>query len=237
METRWYAPRENAQTENLFAEQSPTLLRNIHNRVFPRGDQITLQGKLGAGKSNVAKIIAKELSLDILSGGTFRRAEATKRVLTLLQLNEIWKTDPSIDIATDMQQFAASQWEEGFIIDGRVGTMTAPSSLKVFMDVSDAEWGRRIYEDSKKWERWGESPYGSKEEAMQVTQERMKLERARYLSSYGFDVMDLRLYDVVIDTTGRTIQEVADILTGVIERINSWEKTHLWNFTDKPLHF
>jgi cytidylate kinase len=56
---------------------------------------------------------------------------------------------------------------------------------------------------------------------MQVTQERMKLERARYLSSYGFDVMDLRLYDVVIDTTGRTIQEVADILTGVIERINS----------------
>jgi type II secretory pathway predicted ATPase ExeA len=128
METRWYAPRENAQTENLFAEQSPTLLRNIHNRVFPRGDQITLQGDLWAGKSAVAKLLSENLSIERLSGGTFMRKLATERWITLEQMNVLAQSDHKYDIAADMKQVELWRGDAWFIIDGRVWPLTVPHS-------------------------------------------------------------------------------------------------------------
>ena len=58
---------------------------------------ITIGGAPGSGKSTVGRMLATNLNIPFFSMGDIRRAYALERGLTIEQLNELAKVDPSSD--------------------------------------------------------------------------------------------------------------------------------------------
>ncbi|MFH0804989.1 MAG: AAA family ATPase, partial [Patescibacteria group bacterium] len=106
---------------------------------------ITISGKPGSGKSTVAERLAAALGYRRYYVGAMRREAARKRGMTLAEFNTLGETDHRTDTEFDEQVRQLGQREDNFIIEGRVAFKFIPQSLKVFVDVDEAEGARRIW--------------------------------------------------------------------------------------------
>lgn len=168
---------------------------------------ITLAGHHGAGKSTLGKRLAAEFFLDRYSSGDFMREMAMERGISLLDLGREAETDGGkIDQEIDDRQIALGKTRDGFIIDGRLAFHFIPHSVKIFLAVDSHEAARRIFEDE---ERSGlVESHVSIDHAAENIDIRRKSEVDRYEKYYGLNIYDLSLYDLVLDTTGRSPEEV-----------------------------
>ena len=174
-----------------------------------RGSIITISGRPGSGKSVVAKQLAKKLKLKHYSTGTFMRAMAKQRGMTLMQLTREAKEDGGvIDRAIDDYQKQLGKTKKSFVIDGRLGFHFIPQSIKIFLEVDPNVAAKRIFKQQRRGVETITTMYGAQREL----KKRFALERARYKKYYGIDYMNKKNYDRVIDTTKSTIQ-------GVVKRI------------------
>jgi CMP/dCMP kinase len=178
---------------------------------------ITISGALGSGKSTVAKILVKELNLKHYSTGDFMREIAAKRGVTLLELSKLAETDKSIDKELDQRQIQLGKNEDNFIIDARLGWHFIPNSIKLFLDVDDEEAAKRIFKESRKDEQYNTN--------LQATLENIKNRREseikRYQEYYNLNYYKKSNYDLVVDTTSISAEEVAE---RVIDHIKPKEK-------------
>jgi len=95
------------------------------------------------------------------------------------------------------------------IIDARLGFYAVPHSFKVYLRVDLKEAARRAYNDAL---RKDTEQYESIEEAMKDIKYRYEQENMRYLKTYGVKRDDMSNYDLVIDTTDKTPEEVANTI-------------------------
>ena len=95
---------------------------------------ITLTGFPGSGKSSTADAVAEELHYTRFSSGDFMRAMAIKRGVTLDELQQIAKSDPTIDQEID-QAVRDKGDEENLVIDSRTAFHWIPESFKVFLKI------------------------------------------------------------------------------------------------------
>lgn len=61
---------------------------------------VTITGNLGAGKTSVCNEL-KKMGYDVISGGDIYRTYAQEHGITIVELNEMAKTDRSVDIQID----------------------------------------------------------------------------------------------------------------------------------------
>ena len=99
------------------------------------------------------------------------------------------------------------------ILDGRMSFYCQPNSFKVFLDVSDDEAARRIFNDKN---RIGDE-YASLEAVKETTIKRNLDNIQRFKELYHIDISDKANFDLVVDTDGKTPQQVAD---EIIEKFN-----------------
>lgn len=177
---------------------------------------ITLSGLPGAGKSTVAKIIAKELGLKYYSIGDLMRTIAKKRDITLMQLNKLNETDKTIDNELDEMQKKLGQEEDNLIIDGRLSFHFIPNSIKIFLDVDLDEATKRIFNDQRDTEK----KYKDLEETKKAIKEREERDRKRYLNYYDIDCFDKSHFDIVLDTTNLTPDDIVKKLIKMIKEYN-----------------
>ena len=97
---------------------------------------ITISGKPGSGKSTVAELIAKRLSLKHYSIGNFMREIAKEKGISLLELGKIAEKERWVDDELDKRQIELGGREDGFVIDSRLGFHFIPKSVKIFLDVN-----------------------------------------------------------------------------------------------------
>ena len=69
-------------------------------------------------------------------------------------------------------------------------------------------------------QRGDEEKYASEEEACEKLIERSRVERARFMNIYGVDYYDYNNFDLVIDTTTKTPDE---ILTIILTKISEYQ--------------
>lgn len=171
---------------------------------------ITISGTPGSGKSTIARAISKEFNLNHLSAGDFVRQLAEERNMTLIELNKLAETDPSIDKEIDNRTKKLAK-KDNFVIDSRLAFHFIPDSVKVFVKCSDEVAAERIHRDTLNSLRSSEDRISSLEDAVDSIKRRKISERKRYESYYNIDIDDESNFDIVIDTSNLGIQEGIDI--------------------------
>ena len=168
---------------------------------------LTIGGMPGAGKSTIAKMLAEKLSFPrYYMGGIFREM-AAKRNMDINEFYKVIAQDPSIDQGVDNYQRRLGQTKDNFILEGRMSFHFIPHSLKLFFKVDPLIAANRIFDECKGETSRGEN-YSSLDEVVSAIKERLNQESERYLSLYGVNHVDESNFDIVIDTSEKSINEV-----------------------------
>ncbi|AJF60870.1 Cytidylate kinase [archaeon GW2011_AR15] len=168
--------------------------------------KIAISGKAGTGKSSVAKLLAGKLKYRHYSMGDIQREIAKKKGISIAELGELEKTDPGIDNMIDERQREIGRREGDFVIDSWLSAYFIPDAYRIFLDGNLEERAKRITKT-----REAES-HRTIEEAAASIRQREQTNRKRWMKFYGFDFLDMKNYDLVIDTTGKGLDEVFGII-------------------------
>ncbi len=181
---------------------------------------ISLSGTAGSGKSTVAKLIAIKLGLKEYYMGNLRREMARAKNMTLAEYNAYGETHEETDKEVDEYQKKLGAEEDNFIIQGRTSYYFIPQSIKIYLSVLPDEGARRIWKDiSDNPHKRNEAHVNNLDELKQAISHRQQSDIRRYQKYYGINPYDTSHYDVVIDTTHLTPEEVTTqiILNPLIE--------------------
>ena len=168
---------------------------------------ISLGGELASGKGTVSKILMKELNFGVYKNGDYFRKLARDKGMDITTFNEYVKEHPEIDRQVEYSAAEYAKTNDNFIIDARLGWYAVPESFKVYLKVDINVAAKRAFEDK---ERKSSENFETIEEQKLDLEKRYKLENERYFKLYGVRKEDESNYDLVIDTTALTPQEVAD---------------------------
>jgi cytidylate kinase len=168
---------------------------------------ITLTGDLGSGKSTVSKILCERLNYDYIYTGKIQREIAGRYRMTTLELNQYAETHPEIDEEIDAT-FQSLNHSTDLIVDSRLAWFFIPESFKVFLKTDIKIAVRRIIDDHQRQNE----KYSSEEEAANDIAARKASENKRYMELYGADCSDLSNFNLVIDTSFITPEEVAGMI-------------------------
>lgn len=104
--------------------------------------------------------------------------------------------------------------EEIWIIDSRLAFHNIPKAFSVRLIASSEIAAKRLMNDKNRGEE--DSSYGSLEEAKEAREKRRLGEQERYKQRYGVDLEDTDNYDLIIDTSYASIDDMVDtILTSL----------------------
>ncbi|NKC12070.1 MAG: AAA family ATPase [Gammaproteobacteria bacterium] len=178
---------------------------------------ITITGDLAGGKSSVAKRIASSIGAAYESAGSIQRQIAAMRGMTTLELNKYAETHPEIDKEVDNRVKAFGSSTSAIVVDSRMAWHFIPQSLKIYIAVSSHRAAERVMRDQL---RTGEPVYSDLEDAARKLLERKASEELRYKALYGADSSVIENFDLYIDTTWATPDDVFELLS---ERIAAEE--------------
>ena len=171
---------------------------------------ISITGNLGSGKSSVAKIL-QEKGYEIFSTGKVFRQLAMEKGVSVeafnRQVNEAAsRGDRSVDKMIDDTTTNISEERDNVVFDSRLAWNFARNSFKVFVITDINESSRRVFHDSV---RANSESYQSQEECRKALINRQKLETVRYKEIYNIDYYDMSNYNLVIESTNASPQEIA----------------------------
>lgn len=168
---------------------------------------ISLGGELASGKGTVSKILMEELNFGVYKNGDYFRKLAKEMGMDVTSFNIYVKDHPEIDRQIEYSATEYAKNHDNFIIDARLGWYAVPESFKVYLKVDINVAAKRAFEDET---RKSSENFATIEEQKVDIEKRYKLENERYFQLYGVSKEDESNYDLVIDTTNLTPQEVAD---------------------------
>ena len=177
---------------------------------------ISLAGDLASGKGAVSRILSGELGYSIYRNGEYVRNLAKERGLDITSFNEYLNVHPEIDIQIEKSAAEYAKEHDFFIIDARLGWYAVPESFKVYLTINIDEAARRAFYDENRKET---EKFETIEEQKADLIRRFNMENERYFRTYGVHKEDLSNYDLVIDTTDKTPEEVSKI---IIENYQNW---------------
>jgi predicted cytidylate kinase len=175
---------------------------------------ITISGKPGSGKTTVAKMLAKKLGYKFYSIGDMRGEIAMQMGITIDELNEIGKTEDWTDKKVDEYQKNLGKKDDNFVIDSWLGFHFIPHSIKIFLEVNMSEAARRVFADQRPDEQKRET----KKEVIQMLKKRLDDTSYRYKEYYDLDFLDTSHYDLVLDTTHLTIDQVVEKIIDFLKK-------------------
>jgi len=168
---------------------------------------IALTGDLASGKGAVSEILIKDLNYGIYRNGEYARKLAKDMGLDITSFNAFLSEHPEIDLQIEKSAAEYAKTHDNFIIDARLGWYAVPESFKVYLTVDIDVAAQRAFNDSK---RKNTENFATVEEQKQDMQRRYKMENERYWKLYQVHKDDMSNYDLVIDTTNITPEEVAE---------------------------
>lgn len=179
---------------------------------------ISLTGDLASGKSRVTDLLQKELGYSVYRNGERFRALALEMGMDVVAFNIYVENHPEIDRKLEAQATEYAETNENFIIDARMGWYAIPDSFKVYLKVDRDVGASRAFNDEK---RKKSENYATVEEYKEYMIKRANLETERYFNLYGVRKDDMNNYDLVVDTTNLTIEEVKQ---KILDEYTKWMK-------------
>ncbi len=171
---------------------------------------ISITGKLGSGKSTVCNIMKDRYGFQIFSTGAIQREYARKLGITTLELNQRMDENPNLDKDIDdtVTRMSLEHKDENLIFDSRMAWHFAKNTFKIFLTIEPMEAARRVINN----QRGEEERYTDINDACEKLVERSRIERERFIEIYGVDYYDYNNFDIVVDTTSRTPDEIVALI-------------------------
>lgn len=177
--------------------------------------KISITGDLGSGKSTVCRFLKEKFGLKVYSIGQIQRSMAEKYTMDTCAFNRYMETHPEIDEEIDTALTKIGRQDENMVLDSRMAWHFVPSSFKVFLSVDPNEAARRVLKD----QRGGVETYSSLEEAKTRLIERKFSENLRYMAKYGVDCSNPSNYDMIIDSTDISPEQVAETIIAKLKSL------------------
>lgn len=188
-------------------------------------NHITLSGELGSGKSTVANYLISKMPFKIVSAGLLFRQLAAKHGMSAKEFNEFIENDPKYDHYVDDTMAELGCTDEKIIFDSRMAWHFVPSSFKIYLYVDVDTATERIFNDTG---RVSES-YSDKATARQEIIDRRKSELLRYQNFYHCNLDDYSNYDLIVDTSHATKDEVNELIYNSFKAFEEGKKyTRIW---------
>ncbi|MBR2322147.1 MAG: cytidylate kinase family protein [Clostridia bacterium] len=176
--------------------------------------KISLAGDLGSGKTTVGEILSKKYNLKKVSIGQILKEMAQAQGMTVAEFNTYMETHPEYDNLVDDKLKSYENISGNFLFDSRMAWHFVPSGYSVYMKVDVETAALRIMNAHRENEQ-----YPDVSVAVDKLTKRRQSELLRYNSLYGVDISDMSNYDLVVDTSGKSPEEVASI---IIENFEIW---------------
>ncbi len=178
---------------------------------------ITLSGYPGSGKSTVAKYLAKKFNMERYSMGDMKRKMASDMGMTIDEFNKLCEKESWSDDKVDSYQEKLGKKEDNFIIDGRLSWHFIPQSVKIYLSIDLDEGAKRIFENPRE----SETRDKSLEDVKKRIKKRVKSDEERFKKLYGIKLSDLSNYDIIIDTTKLSPDQMNKEVERAIKKFNS----------------
>lgn len=162
--------------------------------------RIAISGLTGVGKTTVAEIVAEKLNVAHITFSMKFMAEKMK--ISLIELQDLAKKDHNIDKKFDEIQLKEMERVKDFVISTWLGPWLAKPELSVWLKTDNLIRFERI---SK---RENMSLQKAKEYVLRKDEQNMD----RYMTIYNIDITDHSMFDLELDTTELTPEQVADII-------------------------
>ncbi len=145
--------------------------------------------------------------MELVSMGDVFRKLAQDRCMSLEEFGLLAQRDEKIDRKLDEEQKKIAKEKDNIILEGRLSGFLVDADLKVWLKAPLKIRAERIAKRENK----------SISKAMAEASEREECERERYLKYYNLDIQDLSVYDLVIDSTRWSPEEITEIVVKAVE--------------------
>lgn len=178
---------------------------------------ITIGGKAGAWKSTCTHLLAEQLWYEIISIGNIKRKLAEDMWLSIEEFNLLGETKENIEkFDHQYEEYQKSlPLDSKVILDSRLSYRCQPKALHVFLDVEENVGAQRVFMDKRTTDN-----HWSVEETIRQNKTRNIKEWERYMRLYNTNPRDLSNYDLIIDTTHLTPQQVIEKITTTLSLRN-----------------
>lgn len=169
--------------------------------------KIIISGTPASGKSSVAKLLAKKLGYRHFSMGDFQRELAQEHGVDIVEWGRLESMDPKYDRMVDERQAKIGQENDDFVIDSWLGAHFIPDAFKIFIDADRSVRAERRLKHKRTEEQY--DTIGKVEAEME---RREGYNKERWLRYYGFDYTDHKNYDLIIDSSKDSIEELTETI-------------------------
>lgn len=168
---------------------------------------ISISGDLASGKGAVSNILIEKLNYEVYRNGNYFRQLAKEKGMDVTSFGKYVESHPEIDRKIENSASEYAKNHDNFIIDARLGWYAVPESFKVYLNVDIDVAAKRAFFDKN---RKDTESFNTLEEQKQDMITRHNSENKRYLELYGVNRDDMSNYDLVIDTSNITPEQVAE---------------------------
>ena len=170
---------------------------------------ITIWWKAWSGKWTVSKLLANELNYEIVSIGDMKRKLAAEMGINIIEFNKMWD-DPEKSAEFDLkyEEYQKNlKLSDNIILDSRLWFYAQPNAFKILLDVDEEVAWERIFKAERDTDK-----HASKKHAVAQVKERNSSDEERYKKLYDVDLWNPNNYNLVIDTSEKTPEEVLQII-------------------------
>ena len=171
---------------------------------------ITVTGKPCSGKGTASKLFCSKYNFDyVCAGDIMRNIAAKKGYANVLEFQQLDPNVKDVDKFIDNQiaDIGTKRVNDNLLIDSRLAWHFAKKSFKVFIDVDITTAGERLLNAHRENESTKNIDH-----AKQLLTNRWKTENDRYLEIYNIDNTHIENYDLMINSTNLTPEQIADII-------------------------
>lgn len=184
---------------------------------------IAITGDLGSGKSTASRLVSEILGFNLVSMGSIFREEARAKGMSVNELTDLYESSGA-DMEFDKLLIPYREYAN-IVFDSRLAWLMVPETFKVYVSVAEDVGVTRILNANRDGEN-----FTSYEEAKENIRKRRQSEIDRYNNLYGIDYLDKSNYDLIVDSTNVSSEELAiQIIEGYTQWIGNAIKVHTRN--------